>query len=239
MATVIAQRFAKENKPYPKLQALIYPWLQLFNFRLPSFLDPTNLLPAGLNIRQFGLIYFGFKDKQIDELEPMLERNEHILVLKNMRETVKKFDAYFDMTLIPDEYKRRKEFYDQYEKMREEERVYPLDKRLFDAQHIFNRDENVRDLITKMFSLEMFPMAADDKLMSKLPKTYFAILEWDILRDEALLYAGRLKKLNVSVDISFYEDIFHGCIAFDSPNMRFAKVKQITDDLVNYLRKNL
>jgi len=45
---VITQRLLKEKREQPKMQILIYPWLNMFNFRLPSALKYNNTGFVGL-----------------------------------------------------------------------------------------------------------------------------------------------------------------------------------------------
>jgi acetyl esterase/lipase len=47
-----------------------------------------------------------------------------------------------------------------------------------------------------------------------LPKAYFLVLEWDTLKDQCLIYAERLKSNNVPVEVSFYENGYHGMVPF-------------------------
>ena len=39
---VVTQKLQAENHKQPKLQILIYPWLQMFNHRLPSYAKNSN-----------------------------------------------------------------------------------------------------------------------------------------------------------------------------------------------------
>jgi len=45
---VITQKLLKEKRKQPKLQILVYPWLNMFDFRLPSALKYKNTGPIDL-----------------------------------------------------------------------------------------------------------------------------------------------------------------------------------------------
>lgn len=56
------------------------------------------------------------------------------------------------------------------------------------------------------------PLIAEDEVVSRLPETCFVTCEYDILRDDSLLYKKRLEDLGVSVTWCHMEDGFHGVI---------------------------
>uniref|UniRef100_A0A7N4NHJ4 Alpha/beta hydrolase fold-3 domain-containing protein n=1 Tax=Sarcophilus harrisii TaxID=9305 RepID=A0A7N4NHJ4_SARHA len=56
------------------------------------------------------------------------------------------------------------------------------------------------------------PLIADDDIIAQLPETLLVSCEFDILRDDALLYKKRLEDLGVPVSWHHIEDGFHGVL---------------------------
>jgi acetyl esterase/lipase len=59
------------------------------------------------------------------------------------------------------------------------------------------------------------PIFAPDELLAKSPKTWIAVMELDILRDEGLVYGERLKKVGVPVSHKLYAKAPHQILAMD------------------------
>ncbi|KAF8140291.1 Alpha/Beta hydrolase protein [Boletus edulis] len=59
------------------------------------------------------------------------------------------------------------------------------------------------------------PIFAPDDLLAKMPSTWVAVMELDILRDEGLAYAERLKKVGVPVTHKLYKKAPHQILAMD------------------------
>ncbi|KIM36277.1 hypothetical protein M413DRAFT_449327 [Hebeloma cylindrosporum] len=59
------------------------------------------------------------------------------------------------------------------------------------------------------------PIFAPDDLLAKLPKTWIAVAELDILKEEGINYAERIKKAGVEVEIHVYKGVPHPLMAMD------------------------
>lgn len=59
------------------------------------------------------------------------------------------------------------------------------------------------------------PIFAPDELLAKTPSTWVAVMELDILRDEGLAYAERLRKVGVPVTHKLYKKAPHQILAMD------------------------
>lgn len=76
------------------------------------------------------------------------------------------------------------------------------------------------------------PIFAPDELLAKSPKTWIAVMELDILRDEGLAYGERLKKVGVPVSHKLYAKAPHQILAMDG-------VLSVGRELVSDAVKNL
>lgn len=70
------------------------------------------------------------------------------------------------------------------------------------------------------------PIFAPDELLAKTPPTWVAVMELDILRDEGLAYAEKLRNVGVSVTHKVYKKAPHQILAMDG--MRPWVVEQST-----------
>lgn len=86
---------------------------------------------------------------------------------------------------------------------------------------------------------EASPLLVEDEQLAKLPLTYISSVGHDRLRDEAFIYAGRLKRVGVSVVHDHYEDVFHGSLGLSSGPVVLDIARTMTDDLVKYIKNNL
>ncbi|KAL1776667.1 arylacetamide deacetylase-like 4 [Sigmodon hispidus] len=88
-----------------------------------------------------------------------------------------------------------------------------------ETKHIFDRD--------------ISPLLADDKIIAQLPEVFLVTCEYDILRDDALLYKKRFEDQGVPVTWYHVEDGFHGCIAlFDWKFLSFPCSMKILNSVV-------
>lgn len=99
---------------------------------------------------------------------------------------------------------------------------------------MLEKDKNFQSLIYNLFNTNISPGLADDQQLRLQPKTYMIVSEYDSRKDEALIYAERMSRLGVWVDVAFYERGFH-CTVFDDSHTG----RTMRNDLVNYLRMNI
>ncbi|XP_026581697.1 arylacetamide deacetylase-like 3 [Pseudonaja textilis] len=63
---------------------------------------------------------------------------------------------------------------------------------------------------TIAFEARFSPLLTEDAILQRFPETFLLTCEYDILRDEGLLYKKRLEDNGVSVTWHHLEDGFHG-----------------------------
>lgn len=224
------------NLQQPKLQVLIYPWLQQFDFTLPSYKKYTTdrvFSFAGVSLIKMALWYLGETDVT-DEMLNAVTNNEHIQLIED--ENIRlQYASYLNADLIPDKYKMGKSYYNNYKKLK--------DTKLFTSElndtSILTRNKDFSKLVTNLFNLDVSPALVDDNLLKKLPQAYFAIVEWDELKDEGLIYSERLRLNGVKVDVSYYETGFHGIITVISDAFTSKVAEKMIDDVVAYIKEYL
>ncbi len=82
-----------------------------------------------------------------------------------------------------------------------------------------------------------FPLTAAD--VTGLPPTYIATAEYDILRDDGVLYAKRLQHAGNDVTYVNYPDGFHGILAFFMYPVKLDVGARMMEDLIMYLGQHL
>lgn len=234
---VINQKLLEEKQKLPKLQVLIYPKLQMINFKLPSMkkYNNTSLVGySGVKSPKYISWYLG-----VNELHPgysefleALVNNDHWALIED-KELLNRYKSYFDINKIPEKYKTGQNYY----KIFDVNTIYPSSK--LEKTNILVRDSNINRLVKKLFNRDVSPLLSEAKHLTGLPKAYFIIFEWDELKDEALLYAERLKEANVDVEIAFYEKAFHGIQSLVNNLLGYQIARDIRSDLIEYLKKNL
>ncbi|XP_048208034.1 arylacetamide deacetylase-like 4 [Perognathus longimembris pacificus] len=87
-----------------------------------------------------------------------------------------------------------------------------------------------------LFEVENAPLLADDQIIAQVPEAFLVTCEWDVFRDDGLLYKKRLEDQGVLVSWYHAEDGFHGCIRlFDSTFFYFPCIEKVMTAIVKYL----
>lgn len=84
---VVTQRLLREKSKLPKLQILIYPWLQMFTFHLPSMMRYSNsglLKATQVDLIHFVSWYLGIEKIMNKEIENNLLVNNHTLLIEDL-----------------------------------------------------------------------------------------------------------------------------------------------------------
>ncbi|NXN86300.1 AAAD deacetylase, partial [Bombycilla garrulus] len=83
------------------------------------------------------------------------------------------------------------------------------------------------------------PLLASDARLSRLPRAYILTCEHDVLRDDGVMYAGRLRAAGVPVTHHHAEDGFHGAMTFLSWPIELALGHRLLNACLDWLRENL
>ncbi|XP_075135959.1 arylacetamide deacetylase-like 4 [Leptodactylus fuscus] len=99
----------------------------------------------------------------------------------------------------------------------------------------FNKE--VYEKVKKAFDFPFSPLFSDDAVIRQLPKAYILTCEFDVLRDDGILYKKRLEDNGVPVTWYHVKDGFHGTVSFfDQPEV--VSGKPAMDNVITYI-KNL
>lgn len=236
LATNVAHKLWDEyGRHVAKLQVLIYPWVQKVVTNLPSDMryTKTGLVGStGVEFPKYTTWYLGVKNFTQEMLQTF-QRNEILKLIDDDEQFQRRVLSYLDVNNIDEAFKRDQVYYETYKNF-----IF-VPKDGLSETSILKQEPKLAKLYRKLFEPHFSPLFADDDYLRTLPKTYMVILEWDTLKDEGLLFAGRLKQAGVQVETAFYENAFHGIINFIQPSVGFNVGRKITDDLIVYLSQNL
>jgi acetyl esterase/lipase len=229
---VVTQHLINKNSTViPKLQVLVYPWLQMFSFVTHSSIHYHDKgIITHLSVGKIILSYLGYKNENLtSEREQVINSNDYSLLLDEQNR--KRFYSYLDPNLIPEKYKQNREYYND----KRHTEYFSTRPAKLDDSNILVKDENFANDVKKLFSPNISPCLVDDDYLKKLPNTYSIICEWDTLKDDNIMFAERLRKAGVKSEIAYYDTCYHAMV----PVLDYDLSKKILDDLLKYISENI
>ncbi|KAM9317221.1 neutral cholesterol ester hydrolase 1 [Gastrophryne carolinensis] len=194
-----------------KLQALIYPVLQLLDFNTPSYQQNMDM-PI---LSRFVMIKFwlDYLNGSHDFAHSMLVNNHTSL---DAGEIVALREYINWSSLLPPSFKK-------------------------DYKPVVHSvgDPSILQHVPALLDVRASPLIAPKETLQRLPKTYVLTCEHDVLRDDGTMYAKRLKEAGVDVTHDHYEDGFHGCMLFAEWPTYFSAGARTKDGYVKWLKENL
>jgi acetyl esterase/lipase len=151
--------------------------------------------------------------------------------------TRKKFSSYLNISLISDEYKLGKSYYNETDNHNESESDERKKRDEFDR--LMSKDPSLKAKLASLFEPDMSPSLVDDEMLRDMPMSYFVILEWDGLKDEGLIYAERLRRNNCQVKVAYYENAFHGILPYMDENYGYKISNRIFDEMTDFIKNNV
>ncbi|XP_074498349.1 arylacetamide deacetylase [Sebastes fasciatus] len=83
------------------------------------------------------------------------------------------------------------------------------------------------------------PLLVPDAALRGLPKAYILTCEYDVLRDDGIMYVTRLRAAGVEVTHEHYDTGFHGGLMFTMWPADFQIARRMTDNFLKWLKENL
>ncbi|XP_038677978.1 arylacetamide deacetylase-like 4 isoform X2 [Scyliorhinus canicula] len=199
----------KDSSGLPPLcaQVMIYPALQMVDFSLPSY-QQNQYVPVLFRTR---MIFF-----YLQYLNGDMSLGEDVLSGHHLPVEIKtNYRRWIKADLIPSEFQV--------------------------ADHkpnlVLTHEEDVYDLVKPSLEPTFSPLLASDAAIGRLPPAYILTCEFDVLRDDGLLFKRRLEDNGVPVTSYHVQDGFHGIISFfDNGYLTFPSGKQAVDSIVSFLK---
>ncbi|XP_041515478.1 arylacetamide deacetylase-like [Microtus oregoni] len=206
LAAAVTQQLIQdpEVKTKLKVQALIYPALQILDINLPSYQEGIYfpILTTSL-LARFWSEYFT-TDRTLEKAMLLNQHvpleSSHLLQLVNWS------------SLLPERYKKG---------------------------HIYKSPTPGSSELSKKYpgflDVKACPLLANDNTLSHLPLTYIITCQYDVLRDDGLMYVTRLQNVGVQVTHHHIEDGFHAALTLHG----FKVAHKMQNQYLNWLMKNL
>ena len=209
-AVSYALAYQRSNAAKIKFQVLIYPMLQAFDFRLPSFTLNDGILASIGRTYNFAVCYLLYwrGNEGAKYLDSILANNHTTAALKQS-----KYASYVSTSLLTEEIQNT------------------LPAGFSNSKH--NSESSLSKEFEKTMLNPLFsPLLADD--LSKMPPSFLLVGGYDVLRDDGLLFAERLSKAGVPTRKVMKEDGFHGMWSFT----RLKIGRDALADVAYYLKSN-
>lgn len=216
LATVIGQKLSVDNIVKPKLQVLIYPLLQMFDFTLPSY--RANLPQRVLgNIDHETFKHFlhyltGF------EVDDSVFANGHT----SQAHKESHLSSYVNMNLLPEEFRQSHEH-------------------MWGSRLLNDTEDKYAEMAKILLSSDVSPLlVSDDHLAKHTPhNTLLLTTGIDILRDDGFIYAQRLKSLGLSIEHRHYENLFHGVFGLLHGLIEFDVAHDLVKQVVDHVKQTV
>ncbi|XP_075416872.1 arylacetamide deacetylase-like 3 [Tenrec ecaudatus] len=208
LAALICQKLV-ERQDLPKIRAqiLICAVMQGLNFQLPSYEQNKNVPMLTLS---FASYCFSHYTDINPAWEPVVLKGGHLPT-----ESWEKYRKWLDQENIPQRFKQRG--YRPVSHMPLNETAY-LEAGLF-------------------LEKQPFPLIAEDEVVTRVPEACLVTCEYDILRDDLLLYKKRLEDLGVPVTWHHMEDGFHGVLSIlNFSCLHFPCTTRIINLIVHFIK---
>lgn len=210
LAAAVARKMA--SKIF--LQVLINPALQSLDFQTPSYVDNYNSL-AGMTSADRVARHWQFYANLTGFDQSAFLSNRHVLP-----DTKRRYFQYIDS----------KNYLPRHLNVTSRESIPDFDLRV--NQPI---SERWQPLLT---DVRFSPSLAHN--VSGLPNAYIVTSQYDVLRDEAIMYADRLLKSGVKIRLKHYTHAFHGFLVFSSSWAFQTKVsQQALNDLISFFHVHI
>lgn len=109
----------------------------------------------------------------------------------------------------------------------------------FKKGHIYNSPTHGTSELAKKYpgflDVRAAPLLADDSKLRSLPLTYIITCQYDVLRDDGIMYVTRLRNAGVRVIHNHIEDGFHGALSYAGFKISY----RIENQYMRWLSENL
>lgn len=195
-----------------KVQALIYPVLQALDFHTASY-QQNQAVPILYRplMARFWLQYLGADPS----LEPLLLANNHSSLDQLVISASTRAKVDWSALLSAE---RRKHF-------------QPVTRARGSAP--------VLGAVPQLLDVRAVPLLAEQAVLRRTPTAYVMTCEFDVLRDDGLMYVRRLQEAGVAVTSEHHEDGFHGCMVFSFLPVRSSVGLRSLNSYISWLDQNL
>ncbi|XP_065506199.1 arylacetamide deacetylase-like 4 [Caloenas nicobarica] len=209
LAAAVCQTLAgRSDLPKLRAQILIYPGLQALDFNLPSYQQNQGV---PLLYREHAVFYvLQYLNGNLLHMQEVLD-GSHIPIDIKLN-----YRKWLSPDNIPEKFKVRG----------------------YKPHVLLDCTSEVFEKVKRFCEPTLCPLLAEDAVIQQLPETFILTCEYDVLRDDGLLYKKRLEDNGVPVTWYHLEDGFHGIMNFlDNYVLSFPAARRGADNIVNFLKR--
>ncbi|XP_060115344.1 arylacetamide deacetylase-like 3 [Heteronotia binoei] len=209
LVSVVCHRLVtRKDIPRIRAQVLIYPPYQTLDSTLPSYQQNHNV-PV-LQVKRAFQLGARFVTEEPIDVSGFL-RNAHV-----PDDLAVKYRKWISADHIPDEFKVRG--------------YVPIAPAPF--------SEKLYKISELGFQEDLCPLLSDDDIIRQLPDTFLLTCEYDVLRDDGLLYKKRLEDNGVPVTWLHLKKGFHGIMfRIDILPFWFKEAEKAMEHIVDFIRR--
>ncbi|XP_034262094.2 arylacetamide deacetylase-like 4 [Pantherophis guttatus] len=208
IAAISQQLVMRTDLPRARGHVLLYPFLQALDFNLPSY-QRNHSVPILFKKRVIRLGMLYLTGRNVNVDEIM--GNAHV-----PQELRAKYRKWISAELIPEEFKVSP--HEPFVPGPFSEDLYQVCKRAFEST----------------FSL----LLMEDVILRRFPETFLLTCEYDIFRDDGLLYKNRLEDNGVPVTWRHLKDGFHGiCLLTGLGPLEFPSTRKSMKSIIQFLER--
>ncbi|KAM9553162.1 neutral cholesterol ester hydrolase 1-like isoform 1-T1 [Salvelinus alpinus] len=213
LAAAVAQRISADDSMSVKfsIQALIYPVLQALDLNTPSYQQNHNvpILHRHLMAR-FWLIYLGADPSLLPHLLSSPSSLLHPSIPPSIR-------SHLNWTSL----------------------LAAKHQKHYRPVGMETGSREVTWIVPGLVDVRAAPLLAEQGILGRTPRAYVMTCEFDVLRDDGLMYARRLQDAGVTVTSVHYDDGFHGCMVFSFWPFLSSVGQRSLDNYIQWLDHNL
>ncbi|KAI4887147.1 hypothetical protein NFI96_020649 [Prochilodus magdalenae] len=224
LTAALSQRLVKKKSgqlPSPLALVLIYPALQMADFNLPSYLQNQSV-PILFRIKT--AFYF------LQYLNGDMSLCQDVLAGRHVPPELKlHYKKWLDPANLPPKFRERS-----YQKPKA---VNGVINAFCQTQVATPHNPEVCRLVKDALQPDFSPLLAEDDILRLTPPTFILTCEYDVLRDDGILYQKRLKDLGVDVTWHHIPDGFHGIFSFFRKRWpEFSSGQTAMEQVVSYIK---
>ncbi|XP_066493560.1 arylacetamide deacetylase-like 4 [Tiliqua scincoides] len=206
-STAVAQELvSRADLPRLRAQILIYPFLQALDINLPSY-QQYHSSPI-LSKKLLVIFYFMNLALKPRGVNAIM-KNAHVPEAMRV-----KYSKWINADLIPAEFKVKAS----------------------EPPVLASFSEVLYEVCKAALETKFSPLLADDEVIRQLPETFLLTCEYDILRDDGLLYKKRLEDNGVPVTWYHARDGVHGMLLLlNYPFLEFQNLKDSLNQVLHFL----
>ena len=219
LAAAVSNEIGNTGNDSIRLQLLINPALQMMNFATPSYQEHVDNLIPGITSREKELDSW-MRYAEIDpEMKDRMLNNSHVsdkprMFLQENLNSRRRIPSHLNVT---------------------QKHTKPNSK----SDNVATGFKG-RVLDSLVLDVRLNPMFIQDRDLHDVPDAYIITGQYDVLRDEGLMYGHRLQEHGINVEMQHYKHGFHGFFLFAGGGwMEIAESRLAMEELVFYLHTEI